>query len=180
MLKQTRAEAVEKIWNVFTSKYAEPKNLLESGTTALEKEIHVLGLSNQRAVELFNMASYLQDRHDGVVPDDTQSLLKVPGIGLYSAHAILSFAFRQRAAIVDTNILRLYSRNFGIQYSSQDVRRNRWAWEIADALLPVEINDVAYHNYGLLDFTGMVCVSRNPHHDECPIAFSCIYSSTIS
>lgn len=177
LLKQTRAEAVAKIWWEFTRKYDEPGKLLQVEVTEIENDLHILGLSMQRALQFTHMADYLLTNYDGAVPDEVDELLKVPGVGLYSANAILSFAYRKRAAIVDTNILRFFSRYFGIQYKFPDVRRNKWAWEIAENLLPAEPEQVGWHNYGLLDFTGLVCTSRNPRHDICQLASLCSYNA---
>jgi A/G-specific adenine glycosylase len=175
LLRQTRAESVARIWREFTKKYRNPEIINLTEIDALSNDIRILGFYNQRARDLKNIARWLIENSKGKLPDNLDLLIKMPGVGQYSARAVLCFAFKKREAIVDTNIIRFFSRYFGIVYKYPDIRRNRWAWEIAEGLLPDDDIKVSAHNYGLLDFTGTICTARKPNHTICPLGSTCKY-----
>jgi A/G-specific adenine glycosylase len=179
LLRQTRADAVAEMWQDFMSKYPDARALRKVKPQILRADIAHLGLSNQRARDLRNLAARLITTYRGKVPKDLESLLQLPGVGPYSAHAVHCFAFSQPSPIVDTNILRFFSRYFGITYKYPDIRRNKWAWDLAREALPRKKGEVKAHNYGLLDFTGTICLPRNPLCSTCPLLKVCKYGQAI-
>jgi A/G-specific adenine glycosylase len=111
------------------------------------------------------------------VPDSYEALINLPYIGEYTANAILCFGFKSRRAIVDNNILRLFSRIIGIEITQKDIRRNPWAWDAANIILP-QTNYID-HNYGLLDFTADTCTFYNPKCKSCPLNKFCIHGNMV-
>ena len=100
-------------------------------------------------------------------------VMELPHVGMYSAHAVVCFAFGRRVPVVDLSIVRVLSRLAGIEPPS-DIRRAPEVWEIARSLLPDK--EVKEHNYGLLDFAADTCKASSPRCDECPVAPSCAHA----
>lgn len=174
LLRQTRASHVVKVWEPFLRDYPDPMSLVNASRSELEARLKVLGFGKQRAEALQAAANWLIENHNGKVPDKLEDLLIIPHIGNYSARAILCFAFGHRIEIVDTNVLRLFSRYFGI-HLKPDIRRAPQAWEIARGILPKEKQKSQQHNYGLLDFTADICKSGRPRCEICPVSTSCAW-----
>lgn len=172
LLRQTGARSVAKLWESFVSKYPDPQSMVKARKRVLIRALKVLGFGNQRAAALQDAAKHLIDHHDGLVPHDLDQLLKIPHIGNYAARAVLCFAFDKKIEIVDTNILRFFSRYFGLTVNP-DIRRNPQVWEIAKRALPRAKAKAAAHNYGLLDFTAEVCKALQPKCTTCPLNTSC-------
>ena len=98
--------------------------------------------------------------------------MAIPFVGRYTASAVLCFSMEQRIPVVDTNILRLFSRFYGIRLGT-DNRRSPDAWKIAQELLPNEPSRAKRHNYGILDFCAAVCKPRGPECQICPLCEDC-------
>ena len=115
---------------------------------------------NRRAVNLHRTAVAVVERHAGVLPADLSALLALPGIGPYTARAVLCFAFEQDVVPLDVNTSRPLARAFDL--ASQDA---------ADALVPRG----AGWEWGqsLMDLGALVCIRRSPACVECPLAADC-------
>lgn len=170
LLRQTQANSVHKIWANFISNYPNPHILAKANKEVLSNQLEDLGLKNQRTQALIDVAQWLLEHHQGVVPNSLDELLMIPHVGQYTARAVLCFAYGYRMEIVDINILRFFSRYFGIDVKP-DIRRNPQIWEIARSILPT--NKVKEHNYGLLDFCSLVCKSKSPLCITCDLRFTC-------
>lgn len=175
LLKQTRAESVEKIWQDFVLKYNSPEKIVSTDETHLIGLLAILGFGQQRVDALLKLSSFLIREYKSKVPRKYDKLMKIPFIGPYTANAVLCFAFNKREAIVDVNVLRFYSRFYGITLTNYDIRRNKWIWECAKEHLPQKQPFVLQHNYGILDFCGMVCKSRYPLCKECTLNKKCLF-----
>jgi len=174
LLRQTRAAGVAKLWDEFISKYPDSRTMARASIPDLVKQLKILGFGNQKSDALLSAANWLIEQHQGEVPDTLEELLSVPHIGLYSAHAILCFAFGHRIEIVDTNIQRFFARYYGINVKA-DIRRNPFIWKIAKQALPMEREKAMQHNYGILDFTADICKSGRPRCEVCPLSSTCAW-----
>lgn len=174
LLQQTKAEDVAKIWRDFFISFPSPLILSQTSAETLEKRIWFLGFGKKRANALKNIGTWLVEKHNGFVPSNRLDLLAIPYVGSYAAHAVLCFAFNQKIEIVDANVLRLFSRYFGIELN-RDARRAPISWEIARDLLPRSRKMAKPHNYGLLDFTAQICKSGRPKCEICPLNKTCNY-----
>jgi A/G-specific adenine glycosylase len=172
LLRQTGARSVARLWSDFVHRYPDAQSMLKARRPSLIRKLKVLGFGNQRAEALQEAAKHLIEHHNGFVPQDLNQLLKVPHIGNYAARAVLCFAFNRKVEIVDTNILRFFSRYYGLTVKP-DIRRNPVVWAIAQGALPRQKNKAAAHNYGLLDFTAEVCKALQPKCTTCPLNTSC-------
>jgi A/G-specific adenine glycosylase len=123
---------------------------------------------NRRALNLHRCAVRIVQEHGGVVPEDLTALLALPGIGPYTARAVLVFAFERDEAIVDTNVARLYARWLGRSLTAREVQ------DVADASVPAGRG--WEWNQGLLDLGATVCAKRAPACDRCPAHPWCAWS----
>jgi A/G-specific adenine glycosylase len=174
LLRQTRAPNVAKLWDAFISKYPDAGSMAGASPEELAAQLKILGFGNQKAEALLSAANWLAEHHGGEVPGTLDELLDIPHIGLYSARAILCFAFGRRIEIVDTNIQRFFARYYGLNVKA-DIRRNPIIWELAKKALPRGKKQAVQHNYGLLDFTAEICKSGRPRCEVCPLASSCAW-----
>ena len=120
---------------------------------------------NRRAVLLHEAAKLIKDNHEGKVPSELDDLLSLPGIGPYTARAILSFAFEQDEAVVDTNVGRVLARWTGRRLKPAE------AQEFANRSVP--LGEGWAWNQAVLDLGSMICRSKNPSCEKCPIQSSC-------
>lgn len=172
MLQQTNADKVEPVYTEFITRYPSVNVLVQSGLHDIKALLSPLGLG-YRAARLKNIAEKLVVEHGGAVPSVEKSLLALPGIGRYVANAVLCFAYSQRVALVDVNIVRLYGRVFGFRSQKNRPRDDNKVWEFATEMLPE--TKFKEYNLALLDFTATVCTSRRPDCVKCPITDICLY-----
>ena len=130
-----------------------------------------VGLQTQRAKAIHGLAAHLVHQHEGMVPSSLDELLEVPGLGEYSARAVLTFGFNSPVAVVDANVVRVLSRVF--RCATPSGRTNKGWQEVADALLP-EPNHREF-NWAMLDLGALVCRYVEPRCGECPLAGICDY-----
>jgi A/G-specific adenine glycosylase len=139
----------------------------------LRAVINPLGLA-KRAEYLIKLANRLVSEFDGIVPGDRNALLNLPGIGAYTANAVLSFAFNMPYPVIDSNVIRVFRRFFNLDYSGH--KPNRSISELARSLL--NDSDSRSYNYGLLDFASEVCRTRDPLCPLCILRNHCRYSGS--
>lgn len=177
LLKQTQASRVSPVWKELTERYPTPSRMASAPIGLLEETIRTLGFGVQRATGLKTAATYLVDKHRGVVPRTLSELEQIPFLGMYSSRALFSFGFRKRVAIVDTNVLRIVSRYSELAVTNPDVRRNAAIWAEATNWLPRTGEAACLHNYGLLDFAAEIC-SVTPKCNKCPLRPGCHWGLT--
>jgi A/G-specific adenine glycosylase len=123
---------------------------------------------NTRAVRLHAAAVAVTERHGGTVPGSLPSLLALPGLGPYTARAVLAFAYEDDgAAVVDVNVARVLQRLAGTQVPPREVQRT------ADGLVPRGRSWL--WNQSLMEVGATVCRSRTPRCEVCPLAASCAW-----
>ena len=167
MLQQTQVVRVEPRWHRFLERFPTPATCAAAGTGAVVEEWAGLGY-NRRAVNLHRCAVAVVDEHGGRFPDELDALLVLPGIGPYTARAVLAFAFERDVAVVDTNVGRILARTAGRSFGA------RAAQERADGLVP-DGEGWAW-NQAMLDLGATVCTKRSPRCERCPVAGSCGWS----
>lgn len=124
---------------------------------------------NRRARGLHGAATAMVDHHGGQVPSTLDTLLALPGVGEYTARAVLAFAFDHDVGVVDTNAGRVLSR----AVSGKPLER-REAQSLVDAMVPPGKGWT--FGQALLDLGAEVCVARRPRCDRCPIRSACAWS----
>ena len=170
MLQQTQVDRVLPKYSEWLEKYPS----LEALAAAPEDEVagtwRPLGY-NIRPRRLHAIAREAVARYEGRLPSDPETLLSFKGIGAYTAGAIRSFAFGQRAAILDTNVARVLFRVFVGRGDAKAHSTRKHLWAVSEALVPRK--HVFDFNQALMDLGAMVCVARNPKCLVCPMSSMC-------
>lgn len=170
MLQQTQVDRVLPKYAEWLAKYPSMQALAEAPEAEVTATWYPLGY-NIRPRRLQTIAREAVARFGGQLPDDHETLLSFKGIGAYTAGAIRSFAFRQRAAILDTNVARVLFRVFVGSGDPKTHAMKRHLWALSEALVPHK--DVFDFNQALMDLGAMVCTARQPKCLVCPMAKSC-------
>ncbi len=178
LLQKTNVEKVQPVYKKLTTYYPTPEKLSVADIPVVREAIRPLGLQ-YKASRLTEMASQIIKQYKGSVPDEEKALLRLKGIGKYIASATLCFGFNKRVPIVDTNVVRLLDRVFGIKSDKNRPRDDKSLWDAVSKLVP-QRNPKKF-NWALLDFSALICKSRHPLCDECPIISICkFYMNTHS
>lgn len=174
LLQQTAViDKLVEVYNRIVDTYPTPRFLANADISTLEDIIQPLGLG-YRAKELRDMANELIVRHNGEVPRDLKKLIELPGIGDYTARAVLSLAFGEDMPVVDTNIARFLYRMFGLKGTlPSNPARKRALIELAGRLIPK--GHARNFNLALLDLCAQVCKANKPQCIECPVRPHCAY-----
>ena len=172
LLHQTWAGKVVPVYEQLLAEYPTPNNLASANVQKLRAMLAPLGLV-YRAGVLKTLGQRIRDEFSGKVPATSQSLRSLPGVGSYTCNAIQCFAFGQRTAIVDTNVVRLTSRFFGIESRGNTARATRAVADVISEALPRRPAARRF-NYALLDFGATVCTCYAPACKKCPLRRQCV------
>ncbi len=167
MLQQTRAERVIPKWRAFLEAYPDPARCASSSLADVLRLWQGLGYP-RRARNLRAAAELVVREHGGQLPDELDALLALPGIGPYTARAVLAFAFEHDVAVVDTNIARVLARTQGQRLTPMQ------AQELADGLVPE--GDGWIWNQVIMDLGATVC-RPSPRCPDCPLSSRCSWSA---
>jgi A/G-specific adenine glycosylase len=170
MLQQTQVETVISYYRRFLSRFPTLRSLAEADLDQVLKAWEGLGYY-ARARNLHRAAQQVMENHNGQLPADRDALLALPGIGPYTAGAILSLAFGQDVAVLDGNVRRVLSRLFAIDGDPRLAATRRRLWSLAEALLPP--GQAGPFNEGLMDLGATICTARDPRCTECPLSEVC-------
>ena len=170
MLQQTQVDRVIPKYHEFLGRYPTLEDLAQAPVDDVRRLWYPLGY-NVRPVNLVGIARETVARYGGRLPDDAASLRGMRGIGRYTTGAILSFAYRRRAAVVDTNVRRVLGRVFLGPRRLARLRGQAAMWTLAEALVPVRR---AYdYNQALMDFGATWCTARTPRCGGCAMRARC-------
>jgi A/G-specific adenine glycosylase len=169
MLQQTQVDRVLPKYAEWLEKYPSLHALASAPEHDVTQTWRPLGY-NIRPKRLQSIAREAVERYDGKLPADEETLLSFKGIGQYTAGAIRSFAFRERAAILDTNVARVLFRVFIGKGEQKSHAMTKHLWTVSEAVLPRDVFDF---NQALMDFGAMVCSARNPKCLVCPMSKGC-------
>jgi A/G-specific adenine glycosylase len=170
MLQQTQVDRVLPKYGQWLSRFPTLADLAEAPLDEVVEAWYPLGY-NIRPRRLHSIAREAVAAYGGRLPADAATLRSFKGIGAYTEGAILSFAFRKRAAILDTNVARVLFRIFVGRGNPKDHAVRRGLWQLSGALVPVR--RVFDFNQGLMDLGALVCVARRPRCLVCPMASIC-------
>lgn len=170
LLKKTAAAAVVPIYLEFMRRYPTPASLARARKSALVRLIQPIGLSNQRSDQLKRLGQVLDAT---TAPASEQELLKLPGVGQYTAAVAASICFSERRVGVDTNVVRVLTRVYGVEGSRSEARKSPEFWSLAEKLAVAAHGRVAELNWALLDLGALVCKSKDPLCGYCPLGSHC-------
>ena len=165
MLQQTQVDRVIPKWETFLDAFPSPKECAAASLGDVLRLWQGLGYP-RRAKHLHATAVEVTTSHSGRIPDSLGELLALPGVGPYTARAVLAFAYERDVAVVDTNIARILARSAGERLTPKA------AQAAADALVP-EGEGWAW-NQVIMDLGALVC-RPTPTCDQCPVSASCAW-----
>ena len=167
MLQQTQASRVMAKYKTFLERFPNP-TLCASSTPGKVIELWS-GLGyNRRAINLHRTAKTIAEKYNGTVPDELSLLLDLPGIGDYTARAILAFSFEKDVAVVDVNVKRVLSRLEGRTLSMKE------AQSIAD--LTLLTGEGWRWNQAMIEIGATICTARKAKCDKCPLKETCTWT----
>ncbi len=170
MLQQTQVDRVLPKYLQFLTAFPTLGTLADASTADVISAWVPLGY-NMRAVRLQSIARQVIAEYDGRIPDTIEELLKLKGVGRYTAGAIACFAYHKQVATVDTNIRRVLHRIFlGLEHPEPKLNDVQMLAH-AEQVLP---DDEAYTwNQALMDLGATICTSNNPRCIQCPVQQTC-------
>lgn len=173
MLQQTPVSRVMPMYEAWLTRWPTPTALADDEPGEAVRAWGRLGYP-RRALRLHGAATAIRDRHDGEVPDDHDQLLALPGVGEYTAAAVASFAFRQRHAVLDTNVRRVLARTVdGTEYPPQSTTAAER--RTATDAMPLADETAATWAVAVMELGALVCTARTPRCADCPVASLCAW-----
>lgn len=169
MLQQTRVDTVTPYFTCWLERFPDVQTLAAAPMDAVLKAWEGLGYY-ARARNLHAAAKAIVSNHGGNVPDSRAALQRLPGVGRYTAGAILSIAFGQDEPVLDGNVRRVLSRAFALSEPNR-VRLDSLLWKAAEMLLPH--GSAGLFNEALMELGATICSPRAPMCAGCPWAFAC-------
>ena len=172
MLQQTQVGRVRQYYDRFLREYPTIQDLASAHPARVRDSWDGLGYY-ARARNLHATARAVVRQYGGRLPRQLQEVLALPGVGRYTAGAVLSFAYEEPAPILDTNVRRVLSRIFVRRRASRPGATERRLWALAEATIPS--GDAWGFNQALMYFGATVCTARNPRCPSCPLSRLCAY-----
>jgi A/G-specific adenine glycosylase len=166
MLQQTQVARVVPAYDEFLTRFPDAVACADATVADVVRLWAGLGY-NRRAVNLHRCAVSVRDEWNGQLPDSLDALLTLPGVGPYTARAVLAFAFEHDAAVVDTNVARVVARVVGRSLARCEVQAAADAWSPP--------GQAWAWNQGLMDLGSALCSARTPTCAGCPLASACAW-----
>jgi A/G-specific adenine glycosylase len=170
MLQQTQMDRVIDYFNRWIARFPTIADVASADEEDVLKLWEGLGYYT-RARNIMRTATILMKDHSGEMPAEYDTLLRMPGIGNYTAGAIMSIAFNEEYPLVDANIERIFARLFNLDKPVKEKKTHAFIWRKAEELLPQ--GRAREFNQALMELGALVCISRNPRCSICPIRNEC-------
>lgn len=171
ILQQTRVDQGIPYFLRFSRAFPSVESLAAASRDDVLKQWEGLGYYS-RARNLHRSAAIIVGSFGGRIPDDFEELKSLPGVGDYTAAAILSIAFRQPYAVLDSNVIRVLARLAAVDKEVSLSATRRQLQEMADGLL--DRKRPGLHNEALMEVGALVCTSKNPNCKSCPLRRFCL------
>jgi A/G-specific adenine glycosylase len=170
MLQQTQVPTVIPYYKNFLNSFPTVRHLAKADLSKVLKVWEGLGYYS-RARNLHRASQIVSNHFHAEIPDQLKDLLTLPGIGRYTAGAILSIAFNKPAPILDGNVRRVLSRLFAISADPKENKTEQFLWHLSESLVPKGY--ASSFNQGLMDLGAMICTPKEPQCPKCPFRDLC-------
>ena len=167
MLQQTQVSRVVDYYERFLGRFPTLSHLAMARPRQVRESWEGLGYY-ARARTLHALS-----RSVAAIPSEPAELVRLPGVGAYTAGAVASFAFERRAPLVDTNVARVLRRAFAPRANVHTARGQKRLWSIAEALLPRTGKATWTHNQAIMELGALVCTARKANCERCPVVALC-------
>ncbi|MHA2386008.1 MAG: hypothetical protein ACXAEE_07345 [Candidatus Thorarchaeota archaeon] len=167
LLRRTTATAVSRIFTDFMNQFSSLERLARARTTTIERALSTVGLQSIRASNIQMTAKTLLKEHGGEIPKEQTALEALPGVGRYTAAAVLNFAFNEPEPMVDGNVVHLMNRIFSLGVSDPS---DKMIWEFMRKF--GESQDKRLY-WGIIDLVAAICLRKNPRCNNCPLSKHC-------
>lgn len=170
MLQQTQVSRVTEYYPRFLKRFSSLDALARARPAAVREAWDGLGYY-ARASNIHALARVVRRDFDGRVPDEPDELVKLPGVGRYTAGAVACFAYEKSVPAVDTNVHRVIRRVF--LGETKTGKREQRIWQLAAALVPRDGKRAWAFNQAIMELGATVCAARKPRCQECPVRPVC-------
>jgi A/G-specific adenine glycosylase len=171
MLQQTQVSRVEAYYHRFLERYPSLESLAAATPASVRESWDGLGYY-RRAVNLQRLAQEVVRNRAGVIPRDPAELLRLPGVGRYTAGAVASFAFERATPAVDTNVSRVIRRAFHPRAPRQSLPRR--LWDTAEQIVPRRGKSAWAFNQAIMELGALICTARVARCGMCPVRTACV------
>jgi A/G-specific adenine glycosylase len=171
MLQQTQVSRVAEYYPRFLERFPDLETLARARPRAVREAWDGLGYY-ARASNLHALARVVSSDLDGTLPDHPEELIKLPGVGRYTAGAVATFAYEKAVPAVDTNVARVLRRVFLGMNGKRKTDDGR-LWALATALVPKDGKRAWKFNQAIMELGALICVARKPRCPECPVKPNC-------
>lgn len=171
LLRKTTATHVNSIYDSFFLKYPTIEKLAKTDKDSLKETILSLGLSNQRSEQLLKLSKTIVEEYNGKIPREYEDILNLPGVGKYTAGALMCVSYKSDEAMVDTNVVRVVGRYFDFKSDKKEVHTDVNLWDFVRYLIPK--GRCKEFNLGIIDFANSICLPRIPKCKKCPLNNLC-------
>ena len=175
MSQQTPISRVQPIWLEWMERWPTPADLATASSADIIVAWANLGYPS-RALRLKACAAAIVEKHDGEVPLSLKDLTLLPGVGTYTASALLAFRHGIRVPVLDTNVRRVLVRFLDGREFPPHTTPSKAETKRADELLPEDGHRAAEVSLALMEFGALVCTQLSPSCDECPISNNCAWA----
>jgi A/G-specific adenine glycosylase len=175
MLQQTPVPRVLPYWTDWMERWPTPADLAQATPAAVIRAWGTLGYP-RRATRLREAAGTITSTYRGEVPDTYEELISLPGVGNYTANAVLAFAFAKRTTVLDVNVRRVIARAWtGKQHPPAHLTAVERA--LADSLVPATPRAASTWAAASMELGAVLCTATNPNCDACPLRTTCAWNS---
>ena len=175
MLQQTPVARVAPAWEAWMRRWPTPIDLAADTAGEAVRQWGRLGYP-RRALRLHAAATDCVGRFEGRVPDDYDGLRSLPGVGDYTAAAVLAFAFGRRAVVLDTNVRRVLARAVAGEALPRP-SLTRAERDLADSVVPDADDAAARWSVAVMELGALVCTATDPGCARCPVEASCAWQA---
>ena len=176
LLQRTQAGTVERFLCAFLSRFPSWNDIADASEESLAEFLKPIGLWRRRAATLRLLAIELTKR-DESFPEDRGDIEALPGVGQYVANAIELFCFGRARPLLDSSMARVLERYFGPRKLA-DIRYDPYLQSLAARI--VQSPNPAQVNWAILDLAALVCTSRTPNCEDCPLSAECLVGRGLS
>lgn len=169
MLQQTQVDTVIPYFNRYIEAFPTIQDLASASEEQVLKLWEGLGYYS-RAKRIRLCAMEVVEKYDGVFPEDYNKVLKLPGIGSYTAGAVLSIAYNMAVSAVDGNVLRVFSR---LENDHSDIGNLKVRKALEARITRILPHDRRHYNQALMELGATICTPKNPKCNSCPVAELC-------